>query len=74
MNVVELFYFVGFIGSAIGVGWLLGRPFGAVGWIVGIVVGLVLWGGVLWYINRWCNKLVAKGQKETKKGEKTNDE
>ena len=67
MNVVELLYFLGFIGSALAIGWLLGKPFGAVGWVLGVVCGLILWGGVLWCIKRFCNKLVAKRQTEAKK-------
>jgi hypothetical protein len=47
---VELFYLVGFVLCASVVGWLLSKPFGAVGWGIGAVGGLLLWGGVLWCI------------------------
>jgi hypothetical protein len=67
MNVVELFYLLGFTGSALALGWLFGKPFGAIGWVFGIVIGLALWGCVVWCISRRCSKLVAKGKKEEKK-------
>jgi hypothetical protein len=50
MNVVELFYLVGFFASAFFLGWLLGKPFGAIGWWIGSVLGLICWGGLLWGI------------------------
>jgi hypothetical protein len=59
MNVVELFYFIGFFFSAFGVGWLLGKQFGAVGWIIGGIVGLVAWVGPLWWIKRYFEKSVS---------------
>ena len=57
MNVVELFYFVGFLFSAFIVGRLLGKPFGTLGWVIGSLVGLTCWGGLLWCINILVNKL-----------------
>jgi hypothetical protein len=73
MNVVELFYFIGFVLSASIIGWLLGKHFGLVGWVFGTVGGLVLWGGALWCIKRFCNKLVAKRQADAKGSGKGND-
>jgi len=60
MNIVELFYLIGFVLCAVALGALLGKPFGALGWVIGSIVGLVFWWGVLWFIKRFCNKLVAK--------------
>lgn len=68
MNVVELFYLIGFVFCAFIAGWLLGKPFGTVGWVLGAIGGLILWGGVLWCIKRFCNKLVAKRRTEAKGG------
>ena len=67
---VELFYLVGFVLCASVVGWLLSKPFGAVGWGIGAVGGLLLWGGFLWCIKCFCNKLVAKRQAGTKIADK----
>jgi len=57
MNVVELFYFLGFIGSALAGGWLLGRHFGTLGGCIGAGLGLICWGGFVWGINLLVNKL-----------------
>jgi len=59
MNAIELLYFLGFIGSAIGVGWLLGKPFGAIGWWIGIVLGLMCWGGLLCGVNILIDRSLA---------------
>jgi hypothetical protein len=56
MNVIELFYLLGFIGSALAGGWLLGRHFGTLGCWIGIVLGLICWGGFLWGIIIMGNK------------------
>jgi len=50
MNAIELFYLLGFIASAFAGGWLLGRHFGTLGCWIGIVLGLICWGGLLWKI------------------------
>ncbi len=47
---MELFYFCGFIASAV-VGGLLGRHFGALGGWIGAGLGLIFWGGGLRGIN-----------------------
>ena len=60
MNIVELFYLIGFVLCAVALGALLGKLFGALGWVIGSIVGLMFWGGVLWCIKRFCNKLVTK--------------
>ena len=57
MNIVELFYFLGFIGSALAGGLLFGRHFGTLGWCIGAGLGLICWGGFLWGINLSVNKL-----------------
>ena len=59
MNAIELLYFLGFIGSAFAVGWLLSKPFGAVGWWVGSILGLICWAGILWAIRLLVNRLGA---------------
>jgi hypothetical protein len=57
MNAVELFYLLGFIGSALAGVFLLGRHFGTVGGCIGAVLGLICWGGFLWGINLLVKKL-----------------
>ncbi len=57
MNAIELFYLLGFIASAFAGGWLLCRHFGTLGCWIGIVLGLVCWGGFLWGIRILVNKL-----------------
>ena len=60
MNIVELFYLIGFVLCAVALGALLAKSFGMSGWVIGGIVGLMAWGGVLWCIKRFCNKLAAK--------------
>jgi len=50
MNIVELFYFLGFIGSALVGGLLLGRHFGTFVGCIGAGLGLICWGGLFWKI------------------------
>ena len=66
MNLIELFYLLGFVLSALIVGALLGKPLGAAGWVIGCVGGLILWAGILWCVKRLCDKLVARRRTTTK--------